>query len=158
MFIYSPSQLFLILDEWKMSAILRNFFFRKSALNSNSRHVSSFKGNFGGQRNSVTKWYWLLAGSAASISYFALKSFKNSNQIQALQIRKVMNIQLFCNNHSWFIFIVVFRMSWLKRQSNWQQEKKDSLNSRQSSSMGRFTVSLIRFAIRSFHLNNGLKQ
>jgi hypothetical protein len=69
--------------------ILRNLFSRTSALNSNSRHVSSFKGSFGGQKNSVTKWYWVLTGTGVAVSYFAIKSLKSSNQIYALQPRRV---------------------------------------------------------------------
>ena len=70
--------------------ILRNLFStRNSAAKLTSRHLTSFKGNFGGNRTNLTKYYWLLTGSGVAIGYFAIKSFKNSTQVYALQQRKV---------------------------------------------------------------------
>ena len=99
----------------KMSGkILRNLFFtRNGAYNLNSRHVSSFKGNFGSNRTNLTKWYWLLSGTGAAIGYFAIKSFKNSTQVYALQQRKVRRND-WCHRSK--VHILIFRMSLLRRQ------------------------------------------
>lgn len=69
--------------------ILRNLFSRNGALNSKFRHVSSFKGRLGGQKNGLPKYYWLLTGTGVIVSYFALKSLKSTNQVYALQQRRV---------------------------------------------------------------------
>lgn len=62
---------------------------KNSASHLTSRQLTSFKGSFGGNRTNLTKWYWLLTGGGVAVGYFAIKSFKNSTQIYALQQRKV---------------------------------------------------------------------
>ena len=71
--------------------ILRNLFSGNSGLNSTSRHVASFKGNLSGQKNSVSKFVWLLTGTGVAVSFLAIKNLKSSNQIYALQQRRVNN-------------------------------------------------------------------
>lgn len=61
---------------------------RNKAHKINSRYVTSFNGNFSGNRSNLTKWYWLLSGTGAAIGFFALKSYKNSTKVYALQQRK----------------------------------------------------------------------
>lgn len=107
--------------------VLKNLFLaRNGAFNLTTRRVSTFKGGFGANRTSLTKWYWLLSGTGVAIGYFAFKSLKNSTQIYALQQRKVINSrdssddsnQIFHNS----------RMSLLKRRLNWLPARSDSLN------------------------------
>lgn len=80
---------------------------RNNALNLFPRHFSSFNKNFGSQRTSLTKWYWLLTGSGVTIGYFAIKSFKTSSQVYALTPRKASAIETrktgyHFNNKSYF--------------------------------------------------------
>lgn len=63
---------------------------RNSASKLASRHLATLKGNYGGNRTNLTKWYWLLSGTGLAVGYFAIKSFKNS-RVYALQQRKVRN-------------------------------------------------------------------
>lgn len=75
----------------KMSGkILKSLFLAQNrAVSLNSRHLSSFKGNFSGNRTNLTKWYWLLSGTGVAIGFFAIKSYKSQSQVYALQTRKV---------------------------------------------------------------------
>lgn len=73
--------------------ILQNLFSARNRANKiNSRYVTSFNGNFSGNRSNLTKWYWLLSGTGVAIGFFALKSYKNSTKVYALQQRKVIRV------------------------------------------------------------------
>jgi hypothetical protein len=104
---------------WKMSGqVLKSFFsLRIRASSLNTRQLSTLKGHSGGNRTNLTKWYWLLSGTGVAVGYYALKSFRNSSQVYALQQRKVWLM--------WWIIIMISsnlsifcRMNLLRKPSN----------------------------------------
>lgn len=127
-----------------MQAGIKNFFSgRNKALKIGYRYINSFNGNLNGGRTSLTKYYWLLSATGAAVGFFAIKSYKNSTKVYALQQRKVKTVT--SSFDQVFIHFQLFRMNLQTKQSSWQQEKSDLLSLHRSNSMDRFTVSSKRF-------------